>query len=99
MLEPLPKDQFTSDSEQAHRSARAKVEFALTHVQHLHKVDPRRRAENAARSFLSLLKAGEILTPGQLSYCDGIYEQTMKAMGLPSVGVHSDRRRKSLKYG
>ena len=98
-LDKPPHDRYSDDRDRAHKTAWTQLVFALKYVEHLRKVDPQKRAETAARSMLTLLKNGEELSPGQLSYADGIYEQVMKAMGLPSVNVHSDKRRRSLRYG
>jgi hypothetical protein len=98
-VERLRTDHFSNDHDRAHRTARVQMEFVIENIHHLRKVDRDGRAEKAARSFLVLLKNGESLNPGQLSYADGIYEQTMKGAGFPSVNVHADKKRRSLKFG
>ena len=75
------------------------MEFVIENIQHLRKVDAQGRAEKAARNFLTLLKGGGELTPGQMSYVDGLYEQTFRGAGFEGLNVHSDRRKRSLKYG
>lgn len=81
-------------------SAKANAQFILDNIEALQKLDtPQHKHEKAARSFSILLRNGEELTPGQYSYLESIYEMVMGAKGLPSVKVHSDRKRKSLKFG
>lgn len=81
-------------------SAKAQAKFILENVTALQRVDtPNRKHERAARNFSLLLRNGEILTPAQYSYLESIYEIVMGALGLPSVKVHSDRKRKAVKCG
>jgi hypothetical protein len=82
-----------ADKAQALRTAEYQLGFAVKNVEALRRVDRKKRLETAARSMLILLRNGEDLTPGQLSYADGIYEQTMKALGLGHVPVHHDSGR------
>ena len=99
-VDALPRDHFASDKALAYRSARAKLDFVMQNIAWLKRVDnAQHRAENAARNFLMLLKNGEDLTPGQLAYCDGLYEQTMRGAGYEGLKVHSDRKQRSLKFG
>ena len=98
-LEKIPADRYSNDRARAHRTARVQLEFVIQNVQHLRRLDTRGRAENAAQSMLMLLKNGETLSPGQLSYADGLYEQTMGAAGYGSMRVHVDKKRKGLKFG
>jgi hypothetical protein len=90
---------YFRNTEQAPRTALHLAEFIITNIEHLRRKDQKKRMENAVNSFMVLLKAGEKLTPGQYSYLEGIYEATMRGMGLESVNVHSDRKRRALRFG
>jgi hypothetical protein len=81
------------DKAHALTTARIQLDFILQNIGALRKGDRNKRHENAARSMSMLLRNGEDLTAGQLSYVDGIYEQTMRALGLGHVPVHHDNRR------
>jgi len=90
---------YFSNRDQAKRTAIHQCEFILSQADALRRVDRDGRAEKAVKDFQKLLKAGETLSKGQYSYLEGIYEKTMKGMGLESVNVHSDLKPRSLRYG
>ena len=90
---------YFSNRDQAKRTAIHQCEFILSQVDALRRVDRDGRAEKAAKDFHLLLKAGETLSKGQYSYLEGIYESTMRGMGLESVNVHSDVKQRSLRFG
>jgi hypothetical protein len=93
-----PADRFFSNAEQAERTARHLSDFIQDNIVYLRRVDKTGRMEKAAKSFHVLLVNREKLTPGQLSFLESIYESTMKGLGFPAAPVHSDRKRKSLRY-
>ena len=109
-METVQIDLFTDEPYRGHapyvmgsdtsiEAAKAQLEFAIQNIASLRRVDAGGNAEKAARSMLSLLKNGETLTPNQLAYCDGLYEKVMKGLGMPSVNVHSDVKRRGLRFG
>jgi hypothetical protein len=90
---------YFSNRDQAKRTALHQCEFIISKVDALRRVDRDGRAEKAVKDFQKLLKAGETLSKGQYSYLEGIYENTMRGMGLESVNVHSDAKQRSLRFG
>jgi hypothetical protein len=90
---------YFSNRDQAKRTALHQCEFIIGQVDALRRVDRDGRAEKAVKDFQKLLKAGETLSKGQYSYLEGIYEKTMRGLGLESVNVHSDLKPRSLRYG
>jgi hypothetical protein len=98
-MDRKPADRFSSDKEQADASLKSQLDFILANVDHLRTLNRGKKMEQAARSFKILLAEGENLTPGQRSYCEGIYETVMRAAGLEGVDRHVDKKRRSLKFG
>ena len=98
-LNRKPADRFESDRRTADATIRMQLQFVLSNLHHLRKVDKNGRMENAAVEFEAAIKKGEELTPGQRSYIDGIYEKTMLGAGLPAVNLHADRKKRGLKFG
>lgn len=93
-----PSARFERNHEQAQRSAKAQIEFVSANIHLL--AGPKTSAYLLpVENFLAMAKRGEAFTPYQLSFIDGLYERVMKAAGLPSVGVHVDRKRKGLRFG
>ena len=90
---------YFSNRDQAKRTSLHQCEFILSQIDALRRVDRDGRAEKAVKDFQKLLKAGEQLTKGSYSYLEGIYEKTMKGLGLESVNVHSDAKQRSLRFG
>jgi hypothetical protein len=94
------RDVYSSNKSTAHRTAKIQAEFALQNIEALRTVDTvTGRHERALRSIAYLLRNGEDITGGQMSYLESIYEMVMGAKGLPSVKVHSDKKRRALRFG
>ena len=89
---------FERNHAQAQRSAREQLRIILANADTLRRAKKGAQMLEAATSFEAILKRGERLTPSQLSYVDGIYEQVMKCAGFESVGLHTDRKRKGSRY-
>lgn len=90
-------DQLEIEAARAQRTAREQLKFILANMQALRLACGESSSqEKAARSFIVSVKQ---FTPAQLSYIDGIYEKTMKGLGLPSASVHHDQRTRGLRYG
>ena len=83
----------------AQRTAEMQLQFVLANLHHLQKVDKAEKMEKAAKDFKRDIDHHLLLTPGQLSYVDGIYEATMRGAGYPSAALHFDKKRRGLKYG
>lgn len=98
-MRSLPSDQFERSAEQARKTARIQAEFIIQQIDHLRKVDRNKRMETAARSFLTLLEAGEDLTGNQLSFLESIYERCWAGAGYPSAGVHVDQKKTLMRFG
>jgi hypothetical protein len=98
-VDRIPRNAYSDENARVRRTVTAQLEIVIQNIVYIRRADPSGETESAARSFLSMLKKGQTLTPGQLSYADGIYEKMMKSAGFGSVNVHSDRRKRSLKYG
>ena len=94
-----PTDRYSSNRDQAHRTALHLAEFVTTNIAHLRKVDTSGKMERAAKSFRTLLANGEELTPGQHSFLEGIYESTMRGAGFESAPVHTDKKRRGMRFG
>jgi hypothetical protein len=93
------RDTFERNRRTALSSAQIQIDFVLANLQHLRKVDKNQRMETAVLNFEDILKGGDMLTPGQFSYLDGIFEKTWKGANYESVNVHADKKRKGLRYG
>ncbi len=89
---------FERNHAQAQRSAREQLRIILANADKLKRAKKGAQMLEAATSFEDILARGGRLTPNQLSYVDGIYEQVMKCAGFDSVGLHTDRKRKGLRY-
>lgn len=79
--------------------AKGKLEFILDNEKGLLRVRNGQNKLEAAESFWDRIEAKKELTPGMLSYIDGIYEATCKGSGLPHMNVHIDKKRKGLNFG
>ena len=93
-----PSARFERNHEQAQRSAKDQLKFIEANIERLAGPGDKGRAL-AVVNFSAMAANGETFTPNQLSYIDGLYERVMQNAGLPSVGVHVDRKRKGLKFG
>ena len=78
-------------------SARASLDMILANTRHLLRVRKGAEKLKAAQDFDAMLKRGEDLTPGQLSYIDGILEAVWDGAGYESVNVHHDKPRFSMR--
>jgi hypothetical protein len=92
------RDPFQRNHEQAQRSAKEQLKLIMLNLPFLRRVDKDGRLEKAAREFADRMGAGEQLSENVLSFIDNIYEKMMKGAGFASVGVHSDRKARSLRY-
>jgi len=99
MLDRRPSDRFESDKRQADASLKAQVDFIMTNLSHLSKVDKQGRMRVAACSFRDMLKRGDELTPGQRNYVESIYEAVWRGASFQGAGVHHDKRKRGLKFG
>lgn len=88
-----PPEPYLSNNAQAQRLAKDYLRFILQNISALRRFDRLGKKEKAAREFTALLEKGEDLTGPSLTYVDGIYEDTMKGLGLPSVERVSKWRR------
>jgi hypothetical protein len=95
----LPHDRYASNAEQAQRTAKHLCDFIAKNLHHLRKVDRRGKMEGAVEKFSKILDSGQVLTPGQYSYLEGIYEKCMAGAGYESAPVHSDRKPRKLRFG
>lgn len=99
-VDRMRTDRFSSGADQARRSALANANFVCERIEALKKVDPTGKMQRAVKSFRSLLANGEDLTPPQYSFLESIYEKTISAAyGVESVNVHSDVKRRGLRFG
>lgn len=92
------RDPWQSNGPQAQRSARELLRFIAANMEHLRAVDKDGSKEKAVRDLQLMVDQGETFTPNQLSYIEGLYEKTMEGLGFGSCNVHSDRRKRSLRY-
>ena len=69
----------------AQKTAEKQLRIANANLKHLRLVDKNGKMEQAVLSMLDVVSRGGKLTPMQLSYCDGIYEATMRGYGLPAA--------------
>jgi hypothetical protein len=91
-------DRFERSETQAVNTARVQLDMILANEDCVLKVRNGAEKVKAARDFDALLKHGEALTPGQLSYIDGIYEATWKGAGFDSVNAHHDKPTGTLRH-
>ena len=80
-----------SDKECSERGARTILSFILQNRKYLDKV---RNGACHKEAAINMCKQKEKFSPKQLSYIDGIYEKTMKGMGLPSFSPTYKPKRK-----
>jgi len=92
-------DRFERSETQALNTARVQLDMILANEDRVLKVRNGAEKVKAARDFDALLKRGEMLTPGQLSYVDGIYEAMWRGAGYDSVNLHIDKKGKGLRFG
>ena len=92
----MNQEQREVEFARAQETARRQLGFVLANLESLHRADRTRTLERAARSFH---QCRDSFTPGQLAYIDGIYEKTMKGLGLPAAPVHHDKKPRGLRYG
>jgi hypothetical protein len=91
-------DRYSRDNERALASARANLNMILANAHHLLKARKGAEKLKAARDFDAMLKRGEDLTPGQMSYIDGILESMWDGAGYESVNVHHDKPKGQLRH-
>lgn len=91
-------DRFERNTQQAQRSAKEQLKIILSNAAHLLKVRNGQKKLSDAREFQAIVERGGTLSPGQLSYIDGIYEATMKGAGFDSVNSHHDKPRGTLRF-
>jgi hypothetical protein len=85
--------------ERAVKNARHKLQFILDNESALLRVRNGRKKLDDAIDFWDRIERGDDMTPGMISYIDGIYEKTCQGLGLPHMNVHIDKKRKGLRYG
>jgi len=95
----LPQPKFDGGKATGLQTAKIQLDFIVTNLHHLRKVDKNGSRERAALEFKRDLDAGLELSPNKLSYIDSIYESTMRGAEYPSVGLHVDKKRTGLKFG
>jgi len=89
---------YSSDKELSQYSAIKTLDLCNKLIEHLRKIDKKKKLENILISFNEMVRIHEPFTPNQLSLIDGIYEATMKGLNLPSVAPHIDKKKKGLRY-
>ena len=89
---------FDHGIEQAQKSAKASLEIIMANLHHLEKVRNGKELCKTARQFNDFVQKGIRLTPGQLSFVEGIYEKTMKGAGYESCALHIDKKQKGLRF-
>src|SRR5690242_14260020 len=91
--------------EQLLAEARAKetidyhIRFIRDNLHHLRKIDKGGAMERTAQDFIDRHAAGEVFTPNQMNYVEGLYEKCWKGAGYGSVGLHADKKRRGIRYG
>jgi hypothetical protein len=91
-VDRTPSDKFERSETQARNTARGQLEIILANPKALLSLRGGTKKLSDARDLDKRMKSGEPFSPGQYSYVDGLYEATMKGLGLPSVDNHRDRR-------
>jgi hypothetical protein len=89
---------FEKSEEQALATARVQLDMILANTKHVLKVRNGEEKLKAAQDFAAMLNLGEGLTPGQLSYIDGIYEAMWSGAGYESINVHHDKPKGQLRH-
>lgn len=89
---------FDHGQKEAQKSAKVQLDFIAANLKHLRPVDKGLKMSIAATEMLDLCKRGTKLTPKQMSYVDGIYEQVMKQLNLPSADRKIDIKKKGLRF-
>lgn len=87
---------------QAQKSTRDSLEFIKANIGRLLRVRSGKKHYEAARRFIGKLERGEQFTEGEISYIDGLYEKiwltTNVGKSAGKIGVHSDPKRKGLRF-
>lgn len=76
---------FDHGQNTAQKTAEKQLRIAHANLKHLRLADKNGKMEQAVPSMLDIISRGGKLTPGQLSYCNDIYEATMRGYGLPAA--------------
>lgn len=93
----MPVSRFSHGSEIAQKTAKAQLEFILTHLRILRRVDSNSKLQNAAMEFKNMIDSNEKLSPKQLAFVESIYEKVFKGAGFESISPKHDFKKK-LKY-
>ena len=75
------------------------MQFIIENIDHLEAVDRRHTKVKLANQIASKLQNNETLLDWERSTVDGLYEDTWKGYGMPSVQKHIDKKRKGMRFG
>lgn len=89
---------FSHGQDQAQKSAKAQLEVIMANLKHLEKVRNGSELCKRAREFNDIVKRNVKLSPGQLSFVEGIYEKMWKGAGYESCTLRIDKKRKGLRF-
>jgi hypothetical protein len=92
-------DRYSTDRRSADKSIRVQMQFILDNIDHLGVVDRRGTKVKLAQQIADKMIRNEELLEWERSAIDGLYEDTWKGYGMPSVQKHIDKKRKGLKFG
>jgi hypothetical protein len=92
-------DRYSTDRHSADKSISFQVQFILDNIEHLEAVDRRHTKVKLAQQIGNKMKNGEQLLEWERAAIDGLYEDTWKGYGMPSVQRHIDKKRKGLRFG
>jgi len=92
-------DRFDRGREAARRGASDTLAFVLTQKHALVAIRGGPKLIADAEDMFKRLERGGEISPAAYTYIDDIYEKTMKALGLPSVNKHIDKKPRGLRYG
>jgi hypothetical protein len=91
-------DRFERSEELAMGTARVQLDMVLVNEEYLLRIRGGFEKLKAAKDFDAMLKRGESLTPGQLSFVEGIYEAMWRGAGYTSINVHHDKPKGQLRH-
>jgi len=87
------ESKYASDKDRAIKTAQIQIKFIVDNKKYCND-----SYYQAVIQMQSQLTNEGYLTPNQMNFIDGIYESVMKGVGLPSVPVHVDKKKKQLRY-
>lgn len=93
-----PGDRFERSITQATESARWNLKIILANKKALLALRGGEKRYRDAEDLYRQLERGEMLTPKQFAYIDGIYESMWRGAGMDSVRTHHDRPRATLRH-